>query len=78
MEAVTAILEGGLHVGVVLQGKRVRDDNRTLQQIGISHNEDLDTLGFTLEPDFIKATSPISCKDPELLLPCDEHQDLSR
>ncbi|XP_017242709.1 telomere repeat-binding protein 4 [Daucus carota subsp. sativus] len=78
MEAVTAILEGGLHVGVVLQGKRVRDDNRTLQQIGISHNEDLDTLGFTLEPDFIKATSPISCKDPELLLPCDEHQELSR
>ncbi|KAK1355320.1 Telomere repeat-binding protein 5 [Heracleum sosnowskyi] len=78
MEAVTAILEGGLHVGVVLQGKRVRDDNRTLQQIGISHNEDLDTLGFTLEPDFVQATSPISCKDPALLLPCDKHQESSR
>ncbi|KAL8093456.1 telomere repeat-binding protein 4 isoform X2 [Apium graveolens] len=78
MEAVTAILEDGLHVGVVLQGKRVRDDNRTLQQIGISHNGDLDTLGFTLEPDFVHATAPISCKDPALLLPCEKHQELSR
>ncbi|KAL8118898.1 hypothetical protein AgCh_016403 [Apium graveolens] len=78
MEAVTAILEGGLHVGVVLQGQRVKDDNRTLRQIGISHSEDLDTLGFTLEPNFVQATSPISHKDPALLLPCDKHQELSR
>lgn len=78
MEAVTAILEGGLHVGVVLQGQRVKDDNRTLRQIGISHNEDLGSLGFTLEPNFVQATSPISHKDPALLLPCDKHQELSR
>ncbi|KAL0452827.1 UNVERIFIED_CONTAM: Telomere repeat-binding protein 4 [Sesamum latifolium] len=32
MEAVTAILGNGIRVGVVLQGKKVRDDNRTLQQ----------------------------------------------
>ncbi|KAL1559430.1 hypothetical protein AAHA92_09775 [Salvia divinorum] len=32
MEAVTAILGSGVRVGVVLQGKKVRDDNRTLQQ----------------------------------------------
>ncbi|KAJ7960131.1 Telomere repeat-binding protein [Quillaja saponaria] len=32
MEAVTAILGGGLRVGVLLKGKKVRDDNRTLLQ----------------------------------------------
>lgn len=78
MEAVTAILGGGLRVGVVLQGKKVRDDNRTLQQTGISQNEDLDTLGFTLEPNFVQAASPLSHKDPPLLLSCDTHEQLSR
>ncbi|PIN12176.1 hypothetical protein CDL12_15222 [Handroanthus impetiginosus] len=52
MEAVTAILGSGIRVGIVLQGKKVRDDNRTLQQAGISQNSNLDTLGFTLEPSF--------------------------
>ncbi|CAN4105957.1 unnamed protein product [Withania somnifera] len=52
MEAVTAILESGLRVGVVLQGKKVRDDSRTLEQAGISQNGNLDNLGFTLEPRF--------------------------
>nr|GEV08123.1 telomere repeat-binding protein 5-like isoform X1 [Tanacetum cinerariifolium] len=32
MEAVTAIFSGELHVGVMLQGKRIRDDNKTLLQ----------------------------------------------
>ncbi|KAK9154318.1 hypothetical protein Sjap_001798 [Stephania japonica] len=50
LEALTAILGGGVHVGVVLQGKKVRDDNKTLLQTGISHHDKLDTLGFTLEP----------------------------
>ncbi|KAI7730861.1 hypothetical protein M8C21_013475 [Ambrosia artemisiifolia] len=49
MEAVKAILHGKLHVGVVVQGKKVRDDNRTLQQSGISRNCNLETVGFTLE-----------------------------
>ncbi|KAJ0558379.1 putative Ubiquitin-like domain superfamily [Helianthus annuus] len=52
MEAVTAILEGELHVGVLLQGKKIRDDSITLQQTGISVNSD--TLGFMLEPSFPK------------------------
>ncbi|XP_017218447.1 telomere repeat-binding protein 4 [Daucus carota subsp. sativus] len=78
MKAVNAILEGGLHVGVVLQGQRVENDNITLRQIGISHDEDLDTLGFTLEPNLLQATSPISRKDPPVLLPCNKQQDLSR
>ncbi|KAL4571071.1 hypothetical protein LXL04_017821 [Taraxacum kok-saghyz] len=51
MEAVTAIFSGELHVGVMLQGKRIRDDNKTLLQTGICHDNKLDALGFTLEPD---------------------------
>ncbi|KAJ8557634.1 hypothetical protein K7X08_003259 [Anisodus acutangulus] len=62
MEAVTAILESGLRVGVVLQGKKVRDDNRTLQQAGISKNDNLDTLCFTLEPSFSKVPLSLSPK----------------
>lgn len=66
MEAVTAILGSGLRVGVVLQGKKVRDDNRTLQQVGISPNDNLDTLGFTLEPSFSKVPLSLSPKDDTL------------
>ncbi|XP_019159830.1 PREDICTED: telomere repeat-binding protein 5-like [Ipomoea nil] len=50
MEAVTRILGDGLCVGVVFQGKKVGDDKKTLLQTGISHNNKLDALGFTLEP----------------------------
>ncbi|CAK9135959.1 unnamed protein product [Ilex paraguariensis] len=57
METVTAILGGELHVGVLLQGKKVREDNRTLLQTGISCSGNLDTLSFTLEP-CISPTSP--------------------
>lgn len=47
---MSAILGGGLHVGVLLHGKKVGDDNRTLHQSGISCEENLDSLGFMLEP----------------------------
>ncbi|KAE8732398.1 TRF-like 2, putative isoform 2 [Hibiscus syriacus] len=50
MEAVTAILGDGLCVGVLLQGKKVRDDNKTLLQTGISCDNQMDALGFSLEP----------------------------
>ncbi|KAL3523835.1 hypothetical protein ACH5RR_016669 [Cinchona calisaya] len=74
METVTAILGGGLRVGVVLQGKKVRDDNRTLQQAGISHGGNLDTLGFILEPSFTQVTeSPNDSPQP---LQCDANQKL--
>ena len=58
LETVTAILGGGVRVGVVLQGKKVRDDNRTLQQAGISHGGNLDSLGFILEPNFTQVIEP--------------------
>ncbi|XP_076935181.1 telomere repeat-binding protein 4-like [Bidens hawaiensis] len=57
MEAVKAVLNGELHVGVVVQGKKVRDDNRTLQQSGISQNSNLENLGFTLESSLPEASS---------------------
>ncbi|KAL3653157.1 hypothetical protein CASFOL_002838 [Castilleja foliolosa] len=50
MEAVNSVFGGGLRVGVLLQGKKIRDDNKTLVQTGISHDNMMDTLGFTLEP----------------------------
>ncbi|XP_019448621.1 PREDICTED: telomere repeat-binding protein 5-like isoform X2 [Lupinus angustifolius] len=50
LDAVTAILGGGLRVGVSLQGKKVRDDSKTLIQTGISLDSHLGSLGFTLEP----------------------------
>ncbi|XP_023758827.1 telomere repeat-binding protein 5 [Lactuca sativa] len=58
MEAMTSILSGELHVGVMLQGKKIRDDDKTLVQTGI-HNK-LDALGFTLEPNHLQAPSSLS------------------
>ncbi|KAH0461042.1 hypothetical protein IEQ34_008617 [Dendrobium chrysotoxum] len=58
MEAVTAVLSGGLRVGVLLQGKKIRDDNKTLVQAGISNTDKLDNLGFTLEPNPNRAPPP--------------------
>ncbi|CDP09072.1 unnamed protein product [Coffea canephora] len=78
MEAVTAILSGELRVGVLLQGKKIRDDNKTLLQTGISHDNKLDALGFTLEPNLSQAPPPVSLEDHPFLLSCDSPQPLSR
>ncbi|KAL5740588.1 hypothetical protein ACOSQ2_029768 [Xanthoceras sorbifolium] len=67
MEAVTANLGEGLHVGVVLQGKSVRDDNKTLLQTGICHDEDHHSLGFILEPNHAPIRSHPHAEDPHLL-----------
>ncbi|XWS71683.1 hypothetical protein CRYUN_Cryun03dG0159700 [Craigia yunnanensis] len=78
MEAVTAILGGGLRVGVLLQGKKLRDDNKTLLQTGISHDNQMDALGFSLEPN-PSQTSPLLCPgDSPLTLPCDTPLPLVR
>jgi len=62
MEAVTAILAGGMRVGVLLQGKKVRDDKQTLLQAGISHNDKMENLGFTLEPNSAQTPS-LTCPE---------------
>ncbi|KAF5188931.1 Telomere repeat-binding protein [Thalictrum thalictroides] len=81
-EAVTAILAGGLHVGVVLQGKKVRDDNKTLLQSGISHDDKVDALGFLLEPNpspaSASAPQPMFHEDSPLYVTCDIPQHLAR
>ncbi|KAI4322133.1 hypothetical protein L6164_021853 [Bauhinia variegata] len=78
MEAVTAILRGGLRVGVVLQGKKVRDDNKTLLQTGISHDNQLDALGFTLEPNSSQSLSPIFAADSPRVPRIEMPQPLTR
>ncbi|XP_010529826.1 PREDICTED: telomere repeat-binding protein 6 [Tarenaya hassleriana] len=50
MEAVTKILNDGLKVGVLLRGKNVGDDSKTLIQTGIRRDDNHGSVGFTLEP----------------------------
>lgn len=72
LEAVTAFLKDGLHVGVLVHGKKVRDDNRTLLQTGLTCKDNLDTVGFTLEPNLVHNTTPALCpEDPPQMLACD-------
>ncbi|KAL6967542.1 hypothetical protein U1Q18_033350 [Sarracenia purpurea var. burkii] len=80
MEAVTSILGvgGGLQIGVLLQGNKLRDDNKTLLQSGISHYNKLDALGFSLEPSPLQAPSPQCQEDHPLLLTSDPPQPLTR
>lgn len=78
MEAVTAILGSGLRVGVLLQGKKVREDNKTLQQTGISRNNQLDALGFCLEPNPSQTPPSLCPEDSPFLLQCDTPDPISR
>ncbi|KAL8258746.1 hypothetical protein R6Q59_026699 [Mikania micrantha] len=75
MDAVTSLLSGDIHVGVMLQGKRIRDDDKTLLQTGI-HNK-LDTLGFTLEP-HLQNHSSLCHKDQPVQLTPDMPKPLIR
>ncbi|KAL6524269.1 hypothetical protein OROGR_016703 [Orobanche gracilis] len=78
MEAVNAVLGGGLHVGVLLQGKKIRDDNKTLAQAGLSHDNKMDSLGFTLEPSSTRDPIRLHPEDhPDQML-CHSPQPLSR
>lgn len=76
MKKLADILGGELDVGVLLQGKKVRDENQTLQQTGIIF--DSDTLGFMLEPNHPEGSSSPVQKELPLLLPSDSHQPLIR
>ncbi|KAG6393478.1 hypothetical protein SASPL_147720 [Salvia splendens] len=69
VDAVAAILGGGIRVGVIYQGK-VRDDQRTLQQAGISQCANPDNLGFILEPTFTHVSPSETPKKPPMLFPC--------
>lgn len=78
MEAVTAILGGGLHVGILFEGEKIRDDNRTLLQTGLSCKDNLDTLGFTLEPNTMQVSPAICSNDQLPSLSYDTPESLTR
>ncbi|XP_055832741.1 telomere repeat-binding protein 5-like isoform X2 [Solanum dulcamara] len=77
MEAVTAILGGGLRIGVVFQGKKVRDDNKTLLQTGISHDYKFDALGFSLEPNPVQTSQSLGQDCRSCVLPYETPQPLT-
>ncbi|KAK7339659.1 hypothetical protein VNO77_20338 [Canavalia gladiata] len=77
MEAVTAILGDELHVGILLQGKKVRDDSKTLIQTGISQDDKRHRLGFMLEPRHTPI-SPSSYNEDPCFLTTGSRQKLSR
>ncbi|KAI4354503.1 hypothetical protein L6164_003357 [Bauhinia variegata] len=64
MEAVTTILGDELHVGILLQGKKVRDDSKTLFQTGISQEDKHQRLGFMLEPSHTRNSRSAFNEDP--------------
>lgn len=79
LETVTTILGGGLRVGVLLHGKKIQDDSITLLQTGISQNDDMDTIGFMLEPD--SPTQPshlLYCEDQPVPLSCGSPKFVNR
>lgn len=73
MDAVTALLGGGLGVGVVLGGKKIQDDRKTLLQSGISSKDNTNTLDFMLEP-----SSMLAGEDAPLQSPHDGLQLVTR
>ncbi|XP_010521860.1 PREDICTED: telomere repeat-binding protein 5 isoform X1 [Tarenaya hassleriana] len=78
LEAVNAILGGGLRIGVLVQGKKLRDDNRTLLQTGIPLDALSDSLGFCLEPNPSQSPKPLCPGDSNPPLPCNIPQPLTR
>ncbi|XP_024008210.1 telomere repeat-binding protein 5 isoform X2 [Eutrema salsugineum] len=80
LEAVTTILGGGLRIGVLVHGKKVRDDNKMLLQTGISLDSTLsDTLGFCLEPNPPQISNKsLSPEDSNFVRPCNVPHTLTR
>lgn len=80
LEAVTTKLWGGLRVGVLLHGKKIRDDSRTLLHTGISQNDSMNAIEFMLEPNAPAQTPPSIChKDrPPAPLSCDSPKFVNR
>ncbi|KAG7653425.1 Homeobox-like domain superfamily [Arabidopsis suecica] len=78
LEAVTSILGGGLRIGVLVHGKKVRDDSKMLLQTGLSLDTLSDNLGFCLEPNPPQSTKPLSPEDSDFARPCNVPHTLTR
>lgn len=77
MEAAINLLGGGLNVRVLLQGKKVPDEDATLVQLGMSRPERLESLGFMLEPNQVP-DSLMGTEDSLLVLSCMSSQPTTR
>lgn len=75
---MTSILGSGIRVGVLLQGEKVRDDNKTLVQSGISVDDKLDGLGFALEPGPVQSSLPHLYKEEAHFSHGDKGQEVPR
>ncbi|KQK22345.1 telomere repeat-binding protein 5 [Brachypodium distachyon] len=79
LEAVNAMLGGGLRVGLLHHGKKIRDDNKTLMQAGIAHDDVLDNLDFSLEPNCAQHPPQLSAaEDIEFLETIETTEPLAR
>lgn len=79
LEAVNAMLRGGLRVGVLHHGKKIRDDSKTLMQAGIGHDDMLDNIGFSLEPNCTRHSSQLAApEDIEFLETVETTEPLAR
>ncbi|CAK9865476.1 unnamed protein product [Sphagnum jensenii] len=68
MDAAMNLLGGGLHVRVLMQGKKVPDEAATLSQMGISCSTKPESLGFMLEPSPVPTSPSGTSEDPLLVL----------
>lgn len=75
---MTSILGGGLRIGVLVHGKKVRDDSKMLLQTGLSLDTLSDNLGFCLEPNPPQSTKPLSPEDSDFARPCNVPHTLTR
>ncbi|CAI0539810.1 unnamed protein product [Linum tenue] len=78
VDAFTAILGGGVRVGVLLHGRKVREDHKTLLQTGISHSNHSDALGFSLEPNPLRSNGSVCSGDLNTAVSYQTPQPLSR
>ncbi|XP_074289990.1 telomere repeat-binding protein 2-like [Silene latifolia] len=68
MEAVSGLIGGELRVEMLLQGKEIRDDNRTLLQSGICNVKKSGSVGFSLEPTPSQVGEPVFSESNSLVL----------
>jgi hypothetical protein len=50
---MAAMLGDGLHVGITVHGKKMRDNTATLVQAGINRGKKIENLDFSIEPKYI-------------------------
>ncbi|CAM8978346.1 unnamed protein product [Rhodiola kirilowii] len=78
LEAVCAMIGGGVHIGVRLRGKKIRDDSASLLQTGISSEDNVGTLSFELEPNSAEVPLSLCIDDVPVVLSDNPNHQLIR